>query len=261
VNEKQKQIEKEKRIENNFQTEEYFKINLESILQFIDHQINEIPLVSRKTKDWNAKNLTLAIMSELKTTELRELDFKTLFQIFVIDRKGKTPDKSNDFINIKNCLNNIEDFVIKQQSDNLEIHQKLNKEVEFWNLGLRNLLQSYNKFASIPSTEKDQLVPLLHKYLVLKQRELNKAKFMDKMFSEIISPLGSEITALNLKNDQRIHLILEDYITCRKSYESISRLRYERRKNVLISGRRLLQIKRLLKESLNSSVDRIKRIE
>ena len=59
--EKQKQAEKEKRIQNNFETEEYFKINLESILIFIDHQINEISFVSKKTKNWNAKNLTLAI--------------------------------------------------------------------------------------------------------------------------------------------------------------------------------------------------------
>lgn len=262
--EKQKKIEKDKRIQNNFETEEYFKINIESILQFINHQINEISLLSKKTRDWNAKNLTLAIMSELKTTELRELDFKALFQIFVIDRKGKTTEKSNDFINIKNCLGNIEDFAIKQQSDNLEIHQKLNQEVDSWNIGIKNLMQKYNKYALIPSTDKDQVIPILHKYLVIKQRELikeKKAQYLNIMFNEVISPLGREISLLKVHNDFRIHEIIEDFITCRKAFESINRIRYERRKNILISGRRLLQIKRLLRESLNSTIVRKKRIE
>jgi hypothetical protein len=262
--EKQKQAEKEKRIQNNFETEEYFKINLESILIFIDHQINEISFVSKKTKNWNAKNLTLAIMSELKTTELRELDFKTLFQIFVIDREGKTSEKSNDFINIKNCLNNIEDFAIKQQSDNSEIHKKLNAEGDSWNNGLKNLMQYYNKYALIPSKDKDEVMDILYKYLIIKQKELikeKKSKYLNIMYSEVIFPLGKEISLLKIHNDIRIHEIIGEFLTCRKAFESIQRLRYERRRNVLISGRRLLQIKRLLRESLNSIIVRKKRIE
>ena len=262
--EKQKQVEKNKRIQNSFETEEYFKINLKSILLFIDHQINEISFVSRKTKDWNAKNLTLAIMSELRTTELRELDFKTLFQIFVIDRKGNTSEKSNDFINIKNCLNNIEDFAIKQQSDNSEIHTKLNQEGDSWNTGLKNLMQHYNRYALMPSTEKDVIMSILHKYLVIKQRQLikeKKSKYLNIMYAEVVFPLGREISSLKIHNDFRIHEIIEEFLTCRKAFESISRIRYERRRSILNSGRRLLEIKRLLKESLDSIVIRKKRFE
>ena len=77
----------------------------------------------------------------------------------------------------------------------------------------------------------------------------------------MLFPLAQKIAKIERKNDIRIPLIIEHLILCRKSYESIKYIRYERRKGILLSGRRLLEIKRLLKTSLTSMEKRKKRIE
>jgi len=262
--EKQKQKERERRILNNYETEEYFKINIDSIIIFLDYQIDIILNLSQKMKDMKVRNLSVQILAELKLTELRELNFKTLYQIFVIDREGVNKNKSNDFINIKNCLHNIDDFVTTQQNDNIEISRSLNKESENWNDGLKNLSQLYNKFHNESSDQKDELLHLLHSYIVIKQHKIKasgEAQDLEVVYHELILPLIQDIIKSRNKQDIRIHVILDNLILCRKAYEMISELRYQRRRSVLLSGRNLSGIKSLLSESLDSLTKRKKRIE
>ncbi|QXP78791.1 MULTISPECIES: hypothetical protein [Winogradskyella] len=261
---KKKQEEKEKRIQNNFETEEYFFYNLESILYFIDCQVDAISQASKKTKNWYHKNLTLAIYSELKMTELREINFKTLFQILVIDRDGNNNEKMQDFINIKNCLHNIEDFVEKQKEDNKGPYAELIKYSDIWNNNLKNLTQLYNHYILSKPNKNDNLIPILKKYIIIEQRKIiaNKdEQNMELFYQTIIFPLMNELTTIKNSEDQRILPILNSLMECRDSYEQTREIRYHRRKNIIESGRRLLKIKQLLSESLNSIKSRKKRIE
>lgn len=261
---KKKQEERKNRIQNNFETEEYFFYNLKSILYFIDRQVEAISKTSRNTKNWFHKNLTLATFSELKMTELRELNFKTLFQILVIDRQGSKKEKMQDFINIKNCLHNIEDFVQKHKDENEKPHIDLNNYLDIWNSSLKRLTQLYNHFISLKPNENDTLMPILYKYIVIEQRKImanGNDQNMEIFYNTIIVPFMNEIVAYKNSNDQRILPVIENLMECRKSYEQTKALRYQRRKNILSSGRRLIKIKQLLNESISSIEKRKKRIE
>ncbi|WP_440121319.1 hypothetical protein [Tenacibaculum sp. Ill] len=261
---KKKQEERKNRIQNNFETEEYFFYNLKSILFFIDKQVDAISRTSQNTKNWFHKNLTLATFSELKMTELRELNFKTLFQILVIDRQGSNKDKMQDFINIKNCLHNIEDFLQKHKDENKKLHTDLNKYLDTWNHCLKRLIQLYNHYIFLKPNEDDSLMPILNKYIVVKQREIIKNgsdQNMEIFYNTIIIPFMDEMIAYKNSDDQRILPVIENLMECRKSYEQTKGLRYQRRKNILSSGRRLIQIKQLLNESMSSIEKREKRIE
>lgn len=261
---KEKRDEKKNRIQNNFETEEYFFFNLKSILYFLDKQIDEISKTSRKTKNWFDKNLTLATFSELKMTELRELNFKTLFQILVIDREGSTIEKTKDFINIKNSLHNIEDFVNRHKSENKEPFIKLNKYLDSWNESIKKVTQTYNHYIYLNPKKDDALMPILHKYIVVEQKKLiesGKDQNMEEFYESFIFPFMNEILTYKNRNDQRILPILENLMECRKVYEQAKALRYQRRKSLLNSGRRLIRIKQLLEISMNSIEKRKKRIE
>jgi hypothetical protein len=261
---KKKQEEKEKRIENNFQTEEYFFYNLKPILYFLDCQVDAISKTSKNTKNWYHKNLTLAIFSELKMTELRELDFKTLFQVLVIDRVGNNNEKMQDFINVKNCLHNIEDFIQKHKDENKQPYIELNKYLDIWNSSLKNLTHLYNHYISLKPNKEDSLIPILHKYIVIEQRKImgtTNVQNMEIFYKTIIFPFMNELVAYKNSDDQRVLPILNNLMECRKSYEQTKELRYLRRKNLIDSGRRLIKIKQLLSESMTSMEKRKKRIE
>ncbi|SDS11179.1 hypothetical protein SAMN05216503_2011 [Polaribacter sp. KT25b] len=210
---KKKQEERKNRIQNNFETEEYFFYNLKSILYFIDQQVDAISKTSRNTKNWFHKNLTLATFSELKMTELRELNFKTLFQILVIDRQGNNKEKMQDFINIKNCLHNIEDFVQKHKDENEKPHIDLNKYLDIWNSSLKNLTQLYNHYIFLKPSKDDSLMPILHKYIVVEQRKLmenGNDQNMEVFYNSIIIPFMNEIVAYKNSDDQRILPVIEN---------------------------------------------------
>lgn len=261
---KKKLEEKSNRIKNNYETEQYFFHNLESILYFIDKQIDEISNTSQKSKNWHEKNLTLALFSELKMTELRELNFKTLYQILVIDREGNTKEKAQDFINIKNCLYNVEDFIIKHQNENKNPHKELEKELIKWNNSLKSFTQIYNHFITQNPSKDDKLIQIMHKYIITTQKELMSKgvdQNMEEFYNAFILPFRNEISAYENLNDQRLIPIVENLMNCYGSYSQTKALRHQRRRSILFSGRRLIQIKQLLKSSMNSIEKRKKRIE
>ncbi len=248
------QDDRRKQIESHFQTEKYFFHNISSIIFFIDRQIEEISKTSRNTKNWNINKLSLSIMSELKLTELRELNFKTLYQIFVIEKEGDITDKANAFINIKNCLHNIEDFSENQKNENYRPFQEILKNIDLWNVSLQKLMELYNSFVvQKPSTE-DKLIPIMHNYLVKKQREMienKKDQNILHFYENLILPMQNEIINLKMDIDSRAELVIKEVLNCKKVYVQIKTIRYHRRKDILLAGRRLLQIKGLLKESCN----------
>lgn len=259
-----KQEERKNRIDNNFETEEYFFYNLKSIVYFIDKQVDEISKTSRNTKNWFHQNLTLAIFSELKMTELRELNFKTLFQILVIDREGNNKEKAQDFINIKNCLHNIENFVQNHKDENKKPHIELNKCLDIWNSSLKRLTQLFNQYIFLKPSKDDYLMSILYKYIVVEQRKLMGSRNdqnMEMFYNTIIVPFTNEIIAYKNSDDQRVLPVIENLMECRKSYEQTKALRYQRRKNILCSGKRLIKIKQLLNESINSMEKRKRRIK
>ena len=261
---KEKREQRHERIRENYETEIYFFSNLKSILFFIDKQIDEIAKISQETKKWNSKNMNLALMSELKMTELRDLNFKTLFQILVIDRDGSIKEKSSDFINLKNCLHNIEDFIESQQVAIPQFYQSQIENINVWNDGLKSLTQIYNGIAINHSTNDSQLIKGLNECLVQKQREIlnnGNSNNMKIVYDQVICPLRSHIYGIENKKDARILPILENLMICEKAFQQVKILRFNRRKSLLIAGRRLNQVKLLLKHSLENIEERKKRLE
>lgn len=249
-----KKKEKEKEAENNKQMEEYFRLNIQSILQFISFQIDQITMVCSKTKDWEARNLSLTILPELKLTEIREIDFKYLFQILVLNKKGEIKKKSEDFINIKNSLHNIEDFIQKQKSINQVLDDSLNKNVELWNSSLKSLLQFNNKFVSAQALKNDSLMSLIQSKVVVRQREIirtSQGNNLDVVFNEVLNPIIMEIPNFG-DSDHRIPDLLDILMSGKQAYQSMKYIRYERRKALLFAGRNLLAVKKLLQDSMNS---------
>ncbi|WP_158837755.1 hypothetical protein [Polaribacter sp. L3A8] len=250
------------RIKNNYQIEEYFFYNLRAILCFIDRQVNGISETSQNTKNWYNKNLTLVTFSELKMTELRELDFKLLFQILVIDRIGKSEKKAHDFIDIKNCLHNIEDFVEKHKKENEKFQIELEKHLDNWNNSIQRLMQLYNHFVFLKPNEDDKLMPILKKHIFTKQTKLTNKGIQQNMeifYKSFILPLKKDILVYKNLNDERILPIIDNIIECQNSYQQTKNLRYQRRKNLLFSGRRLISVKHILKKSLESIEKRKKK--
>lgn len=261
---KKKEQEKLDRIKNNFETEEYFFYNISSLLFFLDKQIEQISETSKQTKNWYNKNLTLATFSELKMTELIELNFKTLFQILVIDRTGDFESKAKDFINIKNCLHNIEDFLDRYKIENQNSHIEANKYSDSWNNSIKSLSQIYNSYIFLKPEKGDMLMPILEKYIVIEQRKLIKNgtdQNIEEFYKKIILPFKNEILAYKNPNDQRVLPIIEHISECHKSYILTKTLRHQKRKGFITSGRRLIRIKQILEESKNSIQKRKKRIE
>lgn len=250
----QRKLEKKKQSVENKEMEEYFRLNIQSINQFANFQIDEISKVSRKTKDWEARNLSLTILSELKLTEIREIDFKFLFQILVLNKKGEIKKKSEDFINIKNSLHNIEDFVQQQNIMNQSLNDPLNKNVELWNSSLKSLLKFNNKNVSEQTLENDRLMLLVQAKAVVRQREilrLGLGNNLDVVFNDVVKPIIDEIPNFDI-SDNRIPELLEILIANKQAYESLKSIRYNRRKSLLLSGRRLLSIRKLLHDSMTS---------
>lgn len=250
----QKKKEKEKEVEDNKQMEEYFRLNIQSILQFINFQIDQITMVCSKTKNWEARNLSLAILPELKLTEIREIDFKYLFQILVLNKKGEIKKKSEDFINIKNSIHNIEDFIQKQKSINEVLDDSLNKNVDLWNSSLKSLLQFNNKFVSAEALKNDSLMSLIQSKVVVRQREIiqmAQGNNLDVVFNEVLHPIIIEIPNF-VDFDHRIPDLLDILMSGKQAYQSMRYIRYERRKSLLFAGRNLLSVKKLLQDSMNS---------
>ena len=100
-----KRKEKRKEIENNYQTEKYFLYNLEALIFVIKLQVQEILNTSRDIKRQVNKNLKMHLLPELEIKEIRDLDFKLLFSILVINRKGNNNAKAEDFLNLKKLQN------------------------------------------------------------------------------------------------------------------------------------------------------------
>lgn len=259
---KELQKEKKDKIQENFQTEQYFFYNIESFLFFINLQIDEISITSKACKNWSNQNLILAIKSELKLTELRELDFKNLYQIFVIDREGNTDNKAVDFINLKNCLHNIEDFTINHKRNNKTISADLVQEIDLWNVNVKLLNDLYNNFVKNSPTEFDILIKICHKYLNIIQNQImiqGVSNNMKIMYDNVIEPLRLEIKEYNNTFDKRIYELIEILISCKKTYERVESLRKSRRRGLINSGRRLNKVKLLLKESMENLKSRKKR--
>lgn len=249
---KKEQVERKRKLESHYQTEQYFFHNIESILFFIDCQVDEISITSQNCKNWNINKLGLAIRSELKLNELRELDFKTLYQIFVIDKKGNLDDKASTFIDIKNCLHNLEDFIVDQKDQNSRPFEEIINNIELWNLSLQRLMELFNSFVLRKPSNDDKLMPVLHTYLVRKQREMMENKTdqnIKNFFENLILPMQNDIIALKGDIDSRAELIIKEVLNLKKAYIQIHTIRYHRRKDILITGRRLLEIKRLLRKS------------
>lgn len=259
----QKRLEKIKQIKDNDETEEYFKLNVKSLIQFIDVQVDEISKTSHKSKGWEATDLSLHIISELKLTEIREIDFKSLFQILVLNRDGKSEEKSSDFINIKNCLHNIEDFVLMHETVNKIVADPINKELALWNNSLQNLLKFNNKYVSKGILESDELMLLIQNQIVIKQREViyrGLGNNLEIIHKEVIQPIIDQIPNFE-KNDPKVPELLAILQLSKKAYESLKNHKNERRYSLIISGRRLLTIKRLLQESMKSIETRKKLAE
>ncbi|THF53362.1 hypothetical protein E6C50_03935 [Flavobacterium supellecticarium] len=249
----QKRVEEKKQIEENKEMEEYFRINILSILTFITFQVDEISKVCKKTKDWEAKNLALSIMPELKLTEIREIDFKYLFQILVLNKKGEIKKKSEDFINIKNSLHNIEDFISSQNKINQTLNEPLNRSIGLWNSSLKRLLEFNNKFVTT-KLQNDKLMALIQDKVVFKQREILRnglGNNLDIVFNQVVNPIIIEIPNFD-KSDPRVTELLDILISNKQAYESLVYFRYERRKSLIFTGRQLLSTKRLLQSSMKS---------
>jgi hypothetical protein len=244
--------------------EQYFFHCVDSINFFIDKQVIEISKCSKRTKDWTNKNFMLFILPELTTRDIWEINQERLYEIFVTNRDGQIKSKADDFINTRNCLYNI-DFFIKTQNDlNKEIYERLIYNVELWNQSLKILLNLSNSFVieykSDHENLNDSFLKFFNDIIVKKQRELinkNSPENIEIDFNELIVPL-KEYIKNNTQADKRIIMITEPIMEIQKAYFEIQNLRYECRKNVIYSGRRLIKIKFLLNYSISNIKNREK---
>ncbi len=258
---------KKKRDENIIESNDlelYFFHNIDSLDFFIDRQIDEISKCSQKAKDWNNKDLSLSILPELTTKDIWEINQEKLYKIFVTNRKSEISEKANDFINVRNCFYNIDNFIATQTELNKEIFQRLIVNIEIWNENLKILLSFSNAFVidynSNPNKGKDDFLNLYTSLMVEKQRELilkNYNENMEIVFNELIEPLKLYLKNNKQSSDKRIYMISDPMMNIQKAFYEIKNLRIERRKMVLNSGRRLLKIKRLLNDSILSTKNRI----
>jgi len=248
--------------------EQYFFHNIDSLSFFIDKQIDEISKCSQNIKDWNNKDFSLSVFPELTTRDIWEVNQEKIYKIFVTNREGELREKANDFINIRNCFYNIDNFITTQIEFNKETFQRLFVNIEIWNQSLKTLLSLSNSFVieynSNQKKGKDDFLKLYTDLMVDKQRELikeNKSENMAIVFRELIEPLKKYLKENTQSYDRRILMISEPMINIQNAYYEIMNLRHERRKRVLYSGRKLIKIKVILKESILSTKNRIKNYE
>ncbi|MBN2880891.1 hypothetical protein JXM83_02450 [Candidatus Woesearchaeota archaeon] len=265
-NEKEKK-RNENIIESN-DLEQYFFHNVDSINFFIIKQIDEIAKCSQRIRDWNNKDFSLSIFPELTTKDIWEINQEKLYKIFVTEREGEIREKANDFINVRNCFYNIDNFIALQTESNKEIFQRLIVNIEIWNENLKTLLSLSNAFVinynSNPNKGKDDFLKLYTSLMVDKQRELileKKNENMETVFNELIVPLKLYLKNNKQSSDIRIHMISEPIMNIQKAFYEIKNLRKERRKKVLNSGRNLIRVKMLLNESVLSTKNRNKKID
>jgi hypothetical protein len=263
--EKEKQKKRDYEIKESNELEQYFFHNIESIKFFINKQIDEISKCSQRTKNWNDKNLLLSIFPELNTKYIWEINQEKLYTIFVRYRDGDLKEKAEDFINVRNCLYNIDNFIKVQSEINTEISQRLIVSIELWNQSLKQLMSFSNSFVidynSSPNKGKDDFLKLFTFLMTEKQRQLkneNKHENMEIMVDEIIVPLKTFLKENKESSDKRIYQISEPIMNMQKAYYEIENLRRERRKKALFSGRNLLKIKALLNERILSTKSRNK---
>ena len=256
-------IKKEEYIAESNDLEQYFFLNIDSVFFFINKQIEEISLCIKKIKDWNNSDFSLSIFQELNTKNMWGINQERLYKIFISNRIGDLKDKASDFINAKNSLFNIEDFLSNQMELNKKISQKVLFNIELWNQSIKELLSLSNKFVyayNLDSQKKDDSFLKFYTILIVKKQmqliEENKNDNMQIYYNEIILPLINYIKDSPNSKDERIILITEPLINIQKAFTEIKTLRYQRRKEILNSGRRLLKVKFILSECILNTKNR-----
>lgn len=241
--------------------------NIYSLNFFIEKQIKEISNCSKNLKDWNNCDFSLSIFPELTTKDIFKISQEKIYKIFVTDREGDLNEKVNDFINLRNSFYNIDAFIESENELNKEVFQRQFVNIELWNQSLKSLLDLSNTFVlsynSNPVKGKDDFLELYTNLFVNKQRELikeNKNNNMVIVFEELIKPLKNYLKENKQSNDMRLLMISNPIMNIQKAYTEISNLRYEKRKRILISGRRLLKIKRLINQSIQRTKLRNKKL-
>jgi len=246
--------EKEKKrneiiIENN-NLELYFFHSVESVIFFIENQVDEVLKCSRKTKDWNKSNFWLSILPELTTRNIWDINQEKLYDIFVSNSEGDIKFKVNDFINLRICLYNIDNVVTNQKELIKEIHERLIVNIELWNQSRKKLLNLSNSFVLEHNLklikEKDDFLKFYTDLMVKRQRNLIENNVIDSIeinFKELIEPLKKYLKDNPQFHDERVYKVSETLMDTQKAYSEIKYLRYEYRKNILRAGQKLIQVK------------------
>jgi len=246
--------EKEKKrneiiIENN-NLELYFFHSVESVIFFIEKQVDEVLKCSRKTKDWNKSNFWLSILPELTTRNIWDINQEKLYDIFVSNSEGDIKFKVNDFINLRICLYNIDNVVTNQKELIKEIHERLIVNIELWNQSRKKLLNLSNSFVLEHNLklikEKDDFLKFYTDLMVKRQRNLIENNVIDSIeinFKELIEPLKKYLKDNPQFHDERVYKVSETLMDTQKAYSEIKYLRYEYRKNILRAGQKLIQVK------------------
>lgn len=263
---KEKQKKRLQYISESNDFEDYFFHNLSSLIFFTNKQVEEISKCSQRLKNWTLEDFTLSIFPEINTEDILSMDQEKIYKIFVQNREGLLEHKANDFINVRNCFYNIDNFIKTQNELNKKINQRIVVNIELWNNSLTSLLKLSNKFVVEynlkPDKGKDEFLELFSGLIVKKQREIileNKSENMQIVLTEIIDPLKAFLKNNKQSNDSRLIMIAEPIMNIQKSYHEINHLSIEKRKSILFAGRRLLHIKDNLKRCINSTQNRTKK--
>jgi len=245
--------------------EQYFYSNVDSLNFFINKQIDEISKFSQRIRNWENKNITLPIFSELTTKDIWKIDQERIYKLFVTFRKGNTQDKITDFINIRNSFYNIDKFIKIQNDLNIASYQLLTENIEIWNNNLKILIELSNHFVTEYNISlRNDIDEFLNAYtdlVIKKQRQLineNKSGNIEIIYNELIIPLSSIVNNKKYSKDKRIYLISTPLINLQKVYSDVKNIKYEQRKKILESGRRLLWTKLLINESIQKTKNREK---
>ena len=233
--------------------EQYFFHSVESIMFFIEKQVDEVLKCSRNTKDWNKSNFWLSIFPELTTRNIWDINQEKLYDIFVSNSDNEIKLRVADFINLRICLYNIDNFVNTQKELNSEIHERLFLNIELWNQSLKTLLNLSNSFVLEhnlkPIKDKDDFLKFYTDLMVKRQRNLIENNVIDNIeinFKELIEPLKKYLKDNPQFHDERVYKVSDTLMNIQKAYSEIKYLRYEYRKNVLRSGQKLIQVKALM---------------
>ncbi len=248
----QKELEREC-----IELEQFFNHNIESLHFFIKHQISSISICSRNTKNWETNDFDLSIFAELNCQDLWHISQEKLYNVFVNRKEGDIKSKAQDFINIRNCLHNIDDFVLRQSEINKEISNRLLVQIDIWNLQLKKLLDYSNLFVHRYNNglihSEDPLLKLFIGLFVNKQREIIRDGLnnnMEIVFNELILPLKKYLSENGKSKDEKLYMISGPIMDMQKAFYEIDYLRTERRKKALLAGRKLNAINNLMMTSL-----------